>query len=512
MSIEQSSNNKRIAKNTLFLYFRMLLTMVVGIYTSRVILQALGASDYGLNNVVAGFVSLFTIVNGTLASGTQRFLSFYLGKGASEQLKKVFNTAFWLHTGFAILFLIILEVLGLWLMKSTLNIPEGRENAATWVFQFAVLSTMVSVMQVPFNASLSAHEKFDIYAYMSFYDVGMKLLIVYLIQVTPFDRLITYSFLFFCVTVSSTLIYNIYCRKHFVECKLSSLKSFDTQIFKEIGSFAGWNIMGCAAVTCSGQGVNMVINIFFGTLVNAARGISTQVTGIVSQFVNNFLTAVNPQIIKMYAEGRITEMFSLSKNASKFGASLMLCLCIPLMLEMNYVLTLWLGEFPDHTIEFSICALVQAIITSISRPMVTILHATGQMKYPNVFSGTSLLLILPVTYILLKNGIDIDIVVAINILPWVCEQMFCLIFIKKYAGVPSLEYIPHVILKVFMIAVVGLLVGYYIQTLMNESFIRLIVVTGCSCICMLLTLYIIGLDKSVRKKLHDYVLIKLHRL
>ena len=505
MALASSHSNKRIAKNTLMLYFRMLVTLIVALYASRVILQVLGASDYGLYNVVAGFVTFFTFVNNTLATGTQRFLTYSIGLNDEVKLKEVFATALTLHLSLAIVFVLALETIGLWFLNNKLSIPDGRESAAFWVFQFATVSTMATIIQVPFNAVLASREKFNIYAYMSIYDAVMKLLIVFLIQIGNFDKLILYSALFSIVSLSSTVIYNIYCRKHFEECSISIRKYLNKSLCKEIGCFSGWNIMGCTAVVASNQGVNMLLNMFLGTLVNAARGISVQVSGVVGLLANNFLVAVNPQIVKLYAQKSYEEMFSLAMNASKFGAALMLGLCIPLVVEMNYVLTLWLKHFPDHTIVFSICALVQAIVMATSRPLITILHATGKMKLPSIVSGSVLLLIMPITYFMLKMQIDVDIVVCINVFPWICELCFSLYFVNKFTGVNTLLYVPEVVLKIALAIAVSLSSALIVRAQMSESFIRLICVTVSSSFCLLVCVYCVFLNKATRAEIIPFI-------
>lgn len=296
MSNQTSDNNKRIAKNTLLLYFRMLITMLVSLYTSRVVLQTLGISDYGLYNVVGGVVTMFTFINGTLATGTQRFLTFELGANNKEKLHKVFNTAMALHELLALVLFLLVETVGLWFLYNKMNIEPGRMDAAFWVFQFSCITMLINVIQVPYISSIISHEKMDIYAYMSIFDVVMKLLIVFLIQVVDYDKLILYGFLYLIVNCISALIYNVYCRRLFEECKISRV--FDKKIFKEMMNFSGWNIFGCASVTFQGEGVNILLNMFFGTVVNAARGIAFQVNAIVVQFVGNFQMAVNPQIVK----------------------------------------------------------------------------------------------------------------------------------------------------------------------------------------------------------------------
>ena len=511
MATESTHSNKRIAKNTLMLYFRMLLTLAVSLYASRIVLQVLGASDYGLNNVVAGFVTLFTFVNSTLASGTQRFLTYSIGVKDELKLKKVFATALSLHAFFALLFFIVLETIGLWFLHNKLSIPAGRETAAFWVFQFAIISTMAQIIQVPFNAVLASREKFNIYAYMSIYDATMKLLIVFLIQIGNFDKLIFYSALFTAVSLSSTFIYNIYCRKHFDECTTPMRQNFDKNLCKEIGLFSGWNIMGCTAAIASNQGVNTLMNMFLGTLINAARGISIQITSVLNQLVNNFFTAVNPQITKLFAEKKYDEMLHLAMNASKFGVALMLLISVPLVVEMNYVLTLWLGKFPSHTLFFTKCAVVQALIMALSRPLVAILHANGKMKLPNIFSGTALLLILPITYVMLKQKVDIDIVVIVNIIPWICQVIFSIFLVRHLTGINSFQYFPDVIRKLIIVASFSFLAAFFIHFSMEESFIRLISVTAASSILLAGCSYLLLFDKTYRVKIVHFIKEKMRR-
>ncbi len=504
-----SQSNKRIATNTILLYFRMFVIMAVNLYASRVILQTLGVSDYGLYNVVAGFVSLFTFANSTLTAGTQRFLSYSLGKGEEDYIVRVFNTAFCIHLLFAILFGLFIEPIGIWYISDYMNIPSGREDAALWVFNFSVLSMMVNIIQVPFNAAITSHERFNIYAYMSIYDGSMKLFIVYLLQISSIDKLILYSILYFVVTLSTATIYNLYCRKNIKDCKIALKSGFDKGVFKEIGVFSGWNTIGSIASLSSGQGVNLVINFFLGTIINASRGISVQVASVVNQFVSNFMSAVNPQLVKLYAERNISDMYKLGQNASKYGAILMLCICVPFIVEMDYVLKLWLGEVPVHTAVFTSLSLIQAIVTALYTPLVTMLHATGRMKYPNIFCGTILMLIVPITYILLRYNVNIDTVIAINILPWVCSLFVSLYLLHRYIGIEISKFLINVIFRVLAIAAINFPFTVLISSFMSQSFLRLTIVTICSvCITALLT-YVLGLDKVYRNKINHLIIKKI---
>lgn len=493
---QSSDNNKRIAKNTLLLYFRMLITMLVSLYTSRVVLQTLGVSDYGLYNVVGGVVTMFTIVNGTLATGTQRFLTFELGANNKEKLHRVFNTAMLLHCLMALIIVLLVETVGLWFLYNKMNIEAGRMNAAFWVFQFSCVTMLINVIQVPYMSSIISHEKMDIYAYMSIFDVVMKLLMVFLIQVVDYDKLILYGFLYLVVNCISALIYNIYCRRQFDECKIRRL--FDREIFKEMMNFSGWNIFGCASVTFQGEGVNILLNMFFGTVVNAARGIAFQVNNIVLQFVNNFQMAVNPQIVKHYAAGETNEMIKLSTVNSKLAAFLLLFILVPLFVEIEFVLKIWLGEYPAYAPIFLRIILLQSVVQTMTRPVVMMIHAVGKMKLVNLTAGGALLMILPVSYILLKLGASPVTVFMVNVIPWFLETLFELLCLKKYIGLSPLAFYKSVYGRVFPVGVLMFVLPYITYFSMVDGWLRFFAVCIVSVLSSSVLIYFMGLDKSMR--------------
>lgn len=496
MSNQSSDNNKRIAKNTLLLYFRMLITMLVGLYTSRVILQTLGVSDYGLYNVVGGVVSMFTFVNGTMASGTQRFLTFELGTKNEIRLHKVFNTAMALHGLLALMLFVLVETIGIWFLYNKLNIEQGRMDAAFWVFQFSCITLMVNIVQVPFMSSIISHEKMDIYAYMSIFDVTMKLLMVYLIQVIDYDKLILYGFLYLVVNCMSAIIYNVYCRSHFDECKIRRI--FDKQVFKEMLNFSGWNIFGCAAVTFQGQGVNILLNMFFGTVVNAARAIAFQVNGIVMQFVNNFQMAVNPQIVKHYAAGETNEMVKLSTENSKLAAFLLLFLLVPIFLEIDFVLKVWLGEYPAYAPIFLRIILLQSVVQTMTRPVVMMIHAVGKMKLVNLTAGGALLMILPVSYVFLKLDASPVTVFMVNVIPWFLETFFELLCLKKYIGLSPLAFYKSVYGRVFPIGILMFILPSLTYWEMEGGWMRFFAVCIVSVLSSSVLIYSLGLNKAMR--------------
>lgn len=508
------SDNSRIAKNTLFLYIRMLVTMAVGLYTSRVVLAALGASDYGLYNVVGGIVVVLASINGTLASGTQRFISYALGEENENKLKSVFETAFFLHVIFAAIFLLVAESLGLWFLDVKMNIPDGREQAAFWVYQFSIIATSLTIVEVPFMSAVIAHERMNVFAYMSIYSAFAKLLIVYLICIVSFDRLIVYAALVCLVNLSSVLIYFLFSFYNFKECKGKPRKS--NQVFKEMAGFMGWNVFGSISVPLQTQGVNILLNIFFNTIVNAARGLAVTVNNIVIQFVNSFQTAVNPQIVKLYAAGKKEEMIHLVLNNSRLAGFMFLIIAVPLFVEIEFVLDLWLGEYPEYTIPFIRIILVQSLIQTLTRPLVTVVHAVGKMKGPNLTAGIVLLLAVPMTYVLLKMGMDPVSVFAINLIPWLLETFFELYFENKYIGFPIWGFYKKVYLVVFPIALLLVSVPYLAHVyLPMDGWGRFLVVCIISVITSAVTIYYLGLSKHLREmvleKAKSIVTSKIHR-
>lgn len=494
----------------MFLYFRMLLTLVLGLYTSRVVLQTLGISDYGLYNVVGGIITLFTFINSTLASGTQRFMSYALGEQNFNKMKSVFSTAIYLHAFFSLIIVVIAEVVGLWLLYNKMQIPDCRMDAAFWVFQFSVFATMVKMMEVPYMATLIAHERMNIYAYISIYDVVMKLLIVFMIQIVDYDKLILYAFLLFIVHISSALIYLFYCRSKYNETH--SIVGFNKSTFKEIASFSGWNIFGCGAVALQGQGVNILLNMFFGTVVNAARGIAFQVNAIILQFVNNFQIAVNPQIVKLYASGQKNEMIKLVINNSKFAAFLFLIIAIPAFVEIEFVLKIWLGEYPDYAPIFLRIIIIQSLIQTMNRPVVMAIHAVGRMKAVNLTSGSVLLLILPVSYILLKLGYSPETIFLVNNIPWLFELFIALYWLNKYIEFPIIEFYKKVYGVVLPIGSLAFSLPYTIHyVLEGNEILRFLAVGFLSVVSTTLIVAYFGISKSLRLKLLNKILSKIHK-
>ena len=373
-----SANNKRIAKNTLFLYIRMIITMGVSLYTSRIVLSTLGVEDYGVYSVVGGVVAIFSSLNSTMAGAVQRFLNFEMGKNNHARLNKVFNTSIIIHVGIAVIIFILVELIGTWFLNSKMNIPNERLVAANWVLQFSLLTFIVNIISVPYNAVIIANEKMKVFAYISIIDVTLKLIIVFMLTLFNYDKLIMYSILMFLVSVIIRLIYGIYSKQNFEECRFKWL--WDTPVFKEMTSFAGWNLIGVTSTLARTQGVNIVLNLFYGTVVNAAMGIANQVRQALELFVNNFTTALKPQITKSYALGDLKYMMDLVFQGTRFAIYLLFLITFPILLETDYILNIWLKNVPAHTIIFVQLVTVIVIIETLSKTLIQTMFAYGKIR------------------------------------------------------------------------------------------------------------------------------------
>lgn len=500
-------NNKRIAKNTLFLYIRMIITMVIGIFTSRVVLQNLGVVDYGIHNVVAGMVTMFTFLNTTLASGTQRFITFALGEGDEEKIKTTFSTTFVVHFVMAVFLSIVILFGGFWFMNGELVIPIERIDAAYWVFYTSIIAIFLNVTQVPYMSTLIAHENMSVYAYMAIYDAVAKLVVAFSLMFSTIDNLKLYSVLTLIVSATSIIIYRIYCKRKYNECSVTW--KVDKLLLKSIVGFSGWNVFGCAAVMLNNQGLNMLLNIFFGPIVNAARGIANTLNSMVMQFVNSFLTATNPQIVKYHANSEDDKMFNLINNSSRYAGLLMLFVLLPLSFEVEFVLNLWLGEVPEDTIIFTRIILIQSLIQAMSRPIVTGLHADGRMKLPNIYSGTVLLSIVPISWLLLKLGVSVYIVLIIGIIPWALETFIGGYILRMYSGFSLLRFYKHVYGVVIPIGIITSIPLLLICSFMEENFLRFLIVGFTSVIISGILIYFFGISQSMRNTLKIKILSSL---
>lgn len=398
----QAENNKRIAKNTLLLYVRMLLIMFVTLLTSRIVLDKLGITDFGIYNVVGGMVAMLGFLSSSMANAVQRYLSYAIGKNDNKEVNRIFNVSLQVHIGIAIIVLIIVEVVGVWYLNYKMNIPEERLDAANWVLQCSILTTLFTIIQVPYNAIIIAKEQMSIYAYLSIIEVILKLIVVYLLSVCQFDRLKLYSVFIMVVTIGILLLYRFYCIKKFQESHFHYTK--DWPLFRQLIGFASWNMLGELAWVFTGQGVNIILNVFYGPAVNAARGLAEQVNGAVTRFVSNFQVAVNPQLIKSYASDKLDEMKILLYRSTRISYYLLLALSLPLIINMEFILKLWLKEVPIYTTEFCQLILIASLISTISNLLAQVVRAYGRIRNYQIIVATCLFLNFPLSYIALKLG------------------------------------------------------------------------------------------------------------
>jgi O-antigen/teichoic acid export membrane protein len=477
----------------------MILTMLVSLYTSRVILNTLGVEDYGIYNVVGGVVTMFAFFNSAMSSATQRFLSFEIGKGDFVQLRKTFNATQIIHIGIAILIFILAETIGLWFVKTYLVIPPERLETAIWVYHFSVLSFMVSIIQVPYNATIIAHERMNVYAYVSIIEVLLKLLIVFMLTWITYDKLKLYGILHFVVVFVIAVIYRTYTRRNFEESRFEVVK--DKKLFRTLISYSGWNLFGNIAVVAKGQGVNIVLNMFFGPTVNAARGVAMQVQGAVNGFVSNFQMAVNPQIIKSFAAKHNEYMTSLIIRSSKFSFYLLFLISAPIILEIDQILKLWLKTVPSYAPIFTILVLITIQITCVSGSLMTAVQATGKIKTYQIVVGSIQLLILPISYIYLKLDYTPEITLYIAIVMESIALIFRLLFLKKLINFPIYTFIKEIIFKNIFVVLISITLPYFIRTQMDDNILRLLIIFLTSTFWSIFIIYIIGLNKFEKKYL-----------
>lgn len=495
MSNQTSDNNKRIAKNTLLLYVRMLFTMAVSLFTSRVILNTLGVEDYGINNVVGGIVTMFSVLSGSLSASISRFITFELGKGNLQRLKTVFSTGVNIQLGMSLLVVILAEAVGIWFLNTKMNIPVERLNAANWVFQCAILTFVLNLLSVPYNAAIIAHEKMSAFAYISVLEVTLKLIIVYMLTVSPFDRLKTYAVLLLCVGVVIRFIYGYYCKRHFEECTYHFV--FDKPILKEMTGFAGWNFLGNGAYMLNTQGVNILMNLYFGVAVNAARGVATQVDAALKQFVNNFTTAVNPQITKSYAQGDLDYMHKLVCRSAKFSAFLMMFFAVPIILETNTILTIWLKTVPDYAVIFLQWIIISSFMdTVLANSLVTSMFATGKIKRYQIIVTTVGCLVFPLSWIAFKLGFEPQVGYILYFIIYTILLFVRLYLLKDMVKLPVMMYIREVLYKLAPVIVVGFAIPGILILTMDAGWLRLILVCLLSVLVTAASEYFIGLSNK----------------
>ena len=497
MSSQTTDNNKRIAKNTLLLYFRMLLMMFVTLFTSRVVLDKLGVTDYGIYNVVGGVVAMLGFLNSSMSNAVQRYLSFEIGKNNEAGVNRIFNVSLFAHAGIAVFVFVVMEIVGVWYLNTHMNIPAERMDAANWVLQCSIFTTLFTIVQVPYNAIIISKEQMGIYAYISILEVVLKLLVVYMLAIGNFDKLKLYSVLIMTVTIGIVMIYRFYCTRKYKEAKFKFIK--DWNLLKQIVGFASWNMLGELAWVFTGQGVNIILNSFFGPVVNAARGLAEQVNGAVNRFVANFQTAVNPQLIKNYASDQLGEMKTLLFRSTRFSYYLLLALSLPIILKMDFILHLWLKEVPDYTTDFCQLVLVSSLVSTLSNLLAQVARAYGKIRNYQIIVSIFLFLNFPLSYIVLKFGCSPLSTMFVNIGVNAMLLFVRLRLTNRMIQMTYGSFIRKVLFPVIIVTAVALVIPLTIYFMLDNSIISFIIVCLVSFVSVGVSTYALGMNANERQ-------------
>lgn len=498
---ESNTNNTRIAKNTIFLYLRTFITMAVSLYTSRVVLNSLGVEDFGIWGVLGGLVSMFGFINSSLSSSVFRFLSHAIGTGDDTEVNKTYNASLIIHACLAIAIFVFCETIGQWFLTQKLVIPDSKREVANVVFHIVVLTSSISILTVPLNSVIISYERMNVFAYMSILDVVIKLSIAYIIFLVPSNKLIWYALMMLFSTLIVLLIYYLYIRFNFRNLSFKKVK--DLNLFKSLLGFSGWSIIGNLAYVGYTQGLNMLINVFFGPVVNAARAISLQVEQTVRTFVGNFQTAINPQIIKTYAQNELVQMHKLIIRGSRFSLYLLFLFALPIMLETDSILVLWLKHVPEYTISFCRIMFLVIALETISNSVGIGIVATGNIKCLHIIVGTILLSIVPISYIVLKAGASAESVFVVYLLVEILAVIARLIIANRQIKLPVNIFVINVICKPALIIILSSIIPLLMHIMMEDSFIRLFSVIIVGGITSSLCIYFLGLDSSERKFVYE---------
>lgn len=507
--MENFQNNKRIAKNTLFLYFRMILLMAINLYTSRVILERLGINDYGIYNIVGGVITTFTFISSAMTASTQRFLNFSIGKDDESYVRKVFNASLVIHFYLAIFVVVLTETVGLWFIYNRLVIPDARMEATLWTFHFSVAATVFLILTYPYNALIIAREKMNVFAYVSVVEGVFKLLVAFIIGWITYDRLVFYAFLLMTLQVLVSIIYRNYCTKYFSETKFK-VSDIDRKLYKELLSFSGWNILGNIANVCLTQGTNILLNVFLGPAVNAAKGLSVQVQNAVNQFCTNFQTAQNPQIVKSYASHDLNYMHSLVFRSSRYSYFLSFVFTLPVLMKIDWFLSIWLDAVPEYTAVFIQYTMGFNLIQSLASPLLISSMATGNVKKLMTVIAVFFWLVIPLCYIALKCGYSPVSVFQIQLILFVIAHFLRVQIVGNQIGFLKKDYIKKVLLPVLYVSVFSLgtsvIISFFWQTrnvFQTLSYLLIVFIIN------IISIWYLGMTKNERKIVRRVVLTKI---
>lgn len=501
---DNSLDNKRIAKNTLMLYVRMFLMMGVTLYTSRVILQALGVDDFGIYDIVGGIVVLFSFINNAMVISTQRFLNFELGRNNPVEARKMFSASLSIHIAVAILFLLLAETAGLWFLRSYIQIPEGRETAAFWVYQFSIAATIVNIIRAPYNAAIIAHEKMSFYAYISVIEALLKLAVAFLVCSFA-DRLIAYAALIATVAIVVLAAYYAYCRRNFKICRYRY--EFDKARYKSLAGFSGWSLFGSVANLGAQQGTNIILNMFFGVAINAAMGIANQVNTAIYLFVSNFQTAFNPQIIKSYAAGAKEYFTNLILNTSRYSFVLLFVLALPVYICCPGILRIWLGAVPDYAVEFCQLMILFSLVDAIQGPLWVSVQATGKIRNYQILMSCLILLNLPISYTLFLFFKNPEIALMVRVGVNIVTSTARVAYLHRLYRFPVRKYAKDVVARGIAIMLVAYPVPYIVYLHTGNTVGSVATAFACAVIACLL----VGIKASERKMIAGKARAMLHR-
>ena len=468
------ADNKRIAKNSVFMSIRMVIVLAVSLYTTRVILKVLGAEDYGVYNVVAGFVSMFAFLNNAMSSATQRFFNYELGKNGVDGARRVYCASLIIHFLLALVICVVTEPIGLWYLHNKMVLPVGRMVAAEWIFHFSVISLFVSIINAPFSAAVVAHEKMDFYAIMSVIDVFLKLIMVIILPFIKGDSLIFYGIFFLLLTVLNTSFYYLYCKKRFVEIRFGA--KVPGQLFKEMLSFSGWSVFSSLAYMLREQGINLVMNRFFGTLINAARGVANQVNGALQGFIGSIGTPTRPQVIQSYSKGNLSRTWNLTFSISKITCLVFFLMALPICMEVDFILKVWLGDaIPEHTSNFIVIMLATNTIGTLVSPVSTVMHATGKIRFYQILSSASNLMSVPLAYIFLRIDNVPEYAYWALFITCITNWLAGLISAKKYAKLSLVAYSKIVVVPCMIVVLFSIPIASVPHLFLGQGFLRFII-------------------------------------
>ena len=505
---DNSTNNKRIAKNTLMLYLRMILILIVTLYTSRVVLQTLGVSDFGVYNVVGGFVSMLAYLNSVFVGSTQRFLSFAIGKNDDDTIETTMATVKVIHLCLAAIVFVVAETFGIWFVNNQLVIDPTRLLAANCVFQFSLISLIITIRTIPYNSCVVAHEHMQIYARVGILEVFLKLAILYLLIVLPGAKLIIYGLLHVAISISVMMCYTLYCKKHFKESR--ARLNVDKKLFKEMFSYAGWTTIGSLGFSFKDQFSNMILNGFFGTTINAARGLAMVVNSAITSFASNFFMAISPQIIKQYASGNVEQSKQLVYSGAKYSFFLLSLITIPIYFNIEYLLDMWLDIVPEYTSVFIQITLISSLVYSLTSSVTTAIQATGRIKGFQI--GVVLMAELPIAYVILKMGHPAPYALLPSVITNIIALIFRFYLLKKYCPYYSnKDYYLSNILRCVLVFAMCLIPCWFISSIFGDTFILFCSKILASFFVIALIISLFGLTKLERNIVIKFIKSKLHK-